>query len=295
MRISLLAVLLATTSFAAPPNRIAGPIDSSRVKAVTGNLHRLAQAKYDQGPVDPAMRMEYMQVIFQPSAAQQADLDQLLIDQQNPSAAAYRRWLTPEQFGDRFGLSASDQSKIVAWLASEGFTIDETARGRNWVAFSGTAAQVSKSLHTEIHKLNVNGKAHYANMTAPSVPEAIAVVVGGIIGLHDFHPQSGAKFNPQYTSSAGTHSLAPEDFATIYDIGPLYTGGIDGTGVNIAIVGQSDILLSDMRAFRTRYGLPAKDPVQMLYGGGDPGFNDAQVEANLDLQWSGAVAPNATI
>jgi uncharacterized protein (TIGR03437 family) len=296
MRLSLLAaVLAATASFAASPNRIVGHIDSSRVKAVTGNLHRLAQAQYDQGPVDPTMRMEYMQMIFQPSAAQQADLDQLLIDQQNPSSAFYRKWLTPEQFGDRFGLSVSDQSKVVAWLASEGFTIDETARGRNWVAFSGTAAQVSKSLHTEIHKLNVIGEPHFANMSAPSVPEAMAGVVGGIVGLHDFHPKSGAKLNPRYNSAAGSHALAPEDFATIYDLGPLYDGGIDGTGVNIAVVGQSDIALSDMRAFRTRYGLPAKDPMQVLYGGADPGFNGAQVEANLDLQWSGAVARNATI
>src|ERR1022692_1536515 len=110
MRISLLvAVLSVTVSFATPPNRIAGHIDSSRVKAVTGNVHRLAQAQYDQGPVDSTMRMEYMQIFFQPSAAQQADLDQLLIDQQNPSSASYHKWLTPEQFGNRFGLSVSDQ------------------------------------------------------------------------------------------------------------------------------------------------------------------------------------------
>src|SRR5580700_8570202 len=134
MRISLLAAAFSVTAcFAASPDRITGHIDSSRVKAVAGSLHRLAQAQYDQGPVDPTMRMEYMQMLFQPSAAQQADLDKLLIDQQNPSSASYRKFLTPEQFGERFGLSFSDQSKVVAWLASEGFTVDETARGRNWV------------------------------------------------------------------------------------------------------------------------------------------------------------------
>ena len=240
------------------------------------------------------MRMEYMQMLFQPSAAQQADLDQLLIDQQNPSSASYHKFLTPEQFGERFGLSFSDQSKVVAWLASEGFTINETARGRNWVAFSGTAGQVSKSLHTEIHKLNVNGERHYANMSAPSVPEAMAGVAAGFIGLNDFHPTSGVKLNPLYTTGS-SHYLAPEDFATIYGLGPLYAGGIDGTGVKIAIVGQSDILLSDLSGFRTRFGLPAKAPVQVLYGGSDPGFNGAQVEADLDLEWSGAIAPNATL
>jgi uncharacterized protein (TIGR03437 family) len=261
---------------------------------IAGNIHHQAQPQDDRGAVDPSMHMDYMVLVAKPSAAQQTELDGLLADQQNPSSPYFHQWLTPEEFGSRFGLSTSDHSKLVAWLTSEGFKVNESARGRNWVAFSGTANQVSKSLHTPIHRFHVDGETHFANSGDPSVPEALADVVWGFLGLDDFYPRSYAYPVPDY--NVGTsHFLVPEDFATIYDIAPLYKAGIDGTGQKIAVVGQSEVALSDIRAFRTRYNLPPNDPQFIPYTGASPGFNGAQVEGNLDLEWSGAIAPNATI
>ena len=127
------------------------------------------------------------------------------------------------------------------------------------------------------------------------MPEALADVIGGFLGLDDFHLQPLVRqVSPDYNSR-----LVPlpgaADFATIYNIAPLYQAGIDGTGQSIAVVGESDVLLSDIRAFRTRYGLPANDPKMVLYGGTDPGYNGSQIEGNLDLEWAGAIAPKATI
>lgn len=234
-------------------------------------------------------------VFLKPSASQQAEIDRLLADQQNPSSPQFRKWLTPEQFGDRFGVSASDQSKVLAWLTSSGFHIEHVSRARNWIAFAGTAGQVGVALHTPVHRFQVNGKTHFANTSEPSVPSALAGVVGGFLGLNDFRPKSLAiPVKPEFTSG-GSHYLAPADFATIYDLTPLYQAGIDGTGQSIAIAGGSDILLSDITAFRSRYGLPANPPMLLPYSAEDPGFNEAAVEADLDLEWSGAVAPRATI
>ena len=240
------------------------------------------------------MTMHDVTILFRPSPAQQADLERLLADQQNPSSPQFHQWLTPEEFGNRFGVSAGDQSKVVAWLASEGLTVDRVGRGRNWVAFSGTAAQVSKALHTSVHRFQVDGEAHFANTTEPEVPEALADVVDGFLGLNDFRLKSFAKPVPLLNSGT-SHFLAPEDFATIYDIAPLYQANIDGTGQGIAVVGDSDVSLTDLRAFRTRYNLPANDPRMLPYSTTDPGFNGDQLEASLDLEWSGAIAPKATI
>ncbi len=246
--------------------------------------------------MDPGQPINYMVLLVKPSAAQQADLDTLLLNQQNPSSPSFRSWLTPDQFGSRFGLNSSDQSKVVAWLTSQGFSIEHSARSANWIAFSGSAANVSAALHTPIHRFEVNGEMHFANTAPPSVPEALSGVVAGFLGLNDFKAHSDLKLAPQpdYTSGA-YHYLAPADFSTIYDVAPLYTAGINGTGQSIAIVGESDVLLSDIAAFRTRYGLPANNPKLYPYGSADPGYNGAQLEANLDLEWSGAIAPNATI
>ena len=64
--------------------------------------------------------------------------------------------------------------EVVAWLNSEGLTVGQMGRGRNWVSFSGTAAQVSNALHTSLHRFQVNGEAHFANTSEPEVPEALA-------------------------------------------------------------------------------------------------------------------------
>lgn len=280
---------------AAPPNRITKPVDASRTVIAPGHVHRSAQPKFDRGAVDAGKQLNYMVLLVKPSAAQQTELDSLLVDQQNPSSKNFRKWLTPEQFASRFGLNSSDQSKVVAWLTSEGFAVDHLARSGNWIAFSGTAAQVEKALHTPIHQFQVNGETHFANTAVPAVPQALAEVVDGFLGLNDFHAQSSAKLVPPEYNSGTSHYLAPADFVTIYDLGPLYTAGIDGTGQSIAVVGESDILISDIRAFRTRYGLPANDPKMLLYSNTDPGFNGAQIEGNLDLEWAGAIAPKATI
>jgi uncharacterized protein (TIGR03437 family) len=281
---------------AAPPDRIKGPVDAGRTRAVPGNVHAFAQARFDQGAVDPAMVLDHILVLLKPSAAQQADLDQLLADQQNPSSPFFHHWLTPEVFGNRFGLSAGDHSKVVAWLASEGLTVNESGRARNWVAFSGTAAQVSKALHTSLRKYRVDGENHFANESVPAVPEALSDVVAGFLGLNDFLPKPYViPVSPQFNSGSN-HFIVPEDFATIYNLAPLYQAGIDGTNQSIVVVGQSDISLSDIRSFRSVFKLPANDPKLVLFGA-DPGGlgSGSNVEADLDLEWAGAVAPKATI
>ena len=102
----------------------------------------------------------------------------------------------------------------------------------------------------------------------------------------------------------GLHFLAPADFATIYNVKPLYAAGIDGTGETIAIVTRSSLVdpnygvdgIQDIRDFRNVMGLPPNDP-QMIINGDDPGVlsYDDTIEALLDITWAGAVAPGATI
>ena len=296
MRALILTCLTLSLAATALAQRIVtNQIDPNRTRAISGQVHPLARPRFDQGAVDPAMRMDNMMLMLRPSATQQDDLDRLLADQQNPSSPLYHQWLTPEAFGDRFGLNTSDLSQVVGWLAAEGFTVNESARSRNWIAFSGTASQVSRSLRTDIHRFQVEGKTHFANISDPAVPESLADVVSGFVGLNDFHLQSMAKLVTPEFNSGTSHYLVPEDFATIYNLAPLYQAGFDGTGQSIAIVGQSDVLLTDLRTFRTRYNLAANDPVMLLVGGVDPGFTGSQIEGNLDLEWAGAIAPKAKV
>ncbi|MBZ5512928.1 MAG: S53 family peptidase [Acidobacteriia bacterium] len=284
-------------------DRIAQPLQVSESQPVRGNVHPFTRTENDQGEVAGSMMLNRMVMTFNPSAAQQADLAAILSEQQNPLSPYYHQWLTPEQFADRFGMSAGDVGKVVDWLQSRGFSVDETARSRSYVAFSGTAAQVAASFGTPIHHYRVNGELHYANVSDPKLPWPLANVVTGIRGLNDFRPKPRGGVGrtsprPQFTSSiSGSHFLAPDDFATIYNLKPLYNSGIDGTGQRIAVMGQTDLIQSDIATFRSVSGLPASAPTVVLVpGSADPGVVNSDIgEADLDVEWSGAVAPKATI
>jgi subtilase family serine protease len=246
-----------------------------------------------------------------------------LAQQQDPKSPKYHQWITPEQWADRYGLSQNDVAKISAWLKLQGFAVGNVARGRNWITFSGTAAQVEAAFGTEIHRYKVDGEMHIANAHAPKVPALLAGIVTGIRGLNDFrvrpnvvHRDFAAR--PYYSSSSVGDVVAPGDIATIYDIHALYNAStpIDGTGQRLAVIGQTDIYLSDLVNFRTGFGLSSiscttttsgvisacNDPHLKYVFVNDTTTTDPLVpvpgdlsEADLDLEMSGATARNAQL
>ena len=284
----------------AQQDRVTVRIDNSRAVELPGHLHSKAQAQYDQGAVEEAFPLPSITIHFKPSADQQQNLSRLLSDQQNPTSPQFHKWLTPEHYADQFGASSSDMAKITAWLQSQGFSVVSTARSRTWIAVSGNARQVRNGLHADIHRYNVNGEVHYANATNPSLPAAFASMVSSIRGLNDFRlkPKNLRKVTPENTRN-GTHHVVPDDLATIYNVAPLYSSGIDGTGQSLVIVGQTQIIPSDITTFRSTFNLPAINLQQVLVPGQkNPGIQRSSGdlgEADLDIEWSSAVARNATI
>ena len=289
---TLCLILLATATALPGQDRMKSRIDPSRRAILKGSRNPRALAQFDRGPVDPSMKLSYATLHFKPAPS----IEMFLSEQQSPSSANYHRWLTPEQFADHFGLSKNDVTQAADWLKAEGLTVHDVARGRNWITFSGTAQKVGRAFRTQLHHYQVDGETHFAPVGEPSVPEALQPLVSGIVGLDDFEPESllrRSSEQPAY-NIGNTHYLAPDDLATIYNITSLYQAGINGTGQRLAVIGRTAVDLEDTRAFRRRFGLPANDP-QLLLFGTDPGKTADEGEANLDLQWSGAVARNATI
>jgi pseudomonalisin len=282
-----------------PRDRITRFIDDEQRVTLPGNRHPLALTQYDAGAVAPTYRMERMLLTLLPDAAQQESLNQFVDGQYRPESPYYHQWLTPEQFAERFGVSEADTAQIVGWLQGHGLEVEEVTAGRRSIIFSGTAAQVQAAFHAPIHTYKIGGEVHHANAKEPEIPAALVQVVGGVVSLHDFHSEPlhafARKASPEFTSG-GSHYLAPADFATIYNLGPLYQQSINGTGQSIAIVGRSNIRMADVRQFRSMFGLPANDP-QIIVNGADPGIfsSGEETEADLDVEWSGAVARNATI
>ena len=296
----LMMILLGSAAWTQSPDRVPSAIDSGQSVALNGSVPPRVRTSVDEGSVDPEFKLSNIKMSFKSTPEQQAALDQLLASQQDPSSANYHQWLTPEEFGDRFGLNKSDIARISGWLESEGFSIIEVARSQNWIAFSGTAGQVQHTFHTQIHHVTRGGEEFFANVTDASIPKALEGVVSGFLGLDNFKAKPALvkpKARPAYSDPFGNYYLAPDDIATIYNLTPLYNAGIDGTGMKIAIMGQTDVHMSDIENFRSGFGLAKNDPTVVLATGcKDPGYQkDDEGEADLDLEWSGAVARNASI
>jgi hypothetical protein len=297
---------------AQPSEKRIGAIDESSLVVLRGNLHPLAIAANDRGEVATDLPMERMLLVLGRDSAPESELQNLLAAQQDKTSPAFHSWLTPAQFGERFGASKQDLQTLSAWLASHGFRVNRVAQSGMTIEFSGTAGQVKEAFHTAVHAYFVNGERHYANALDPQIPAALAPVVAGINTLHDFRKKPASHvlgkasriantsmWQPEFTFSGAAgvaHFLAPGDFAKIYNTAALYKNGIDGTGQSVAIVARNNINLSDVQIFRIAFGLPVNDP-QIILDGPDPGnlAGPEETEADLDVQWSGAIAPKATI
>ena len=324
-----------------PTRRVTEPIDEARLVTLPGHIHPAAIAENDRGPVGDSEPLGHIVLILRRSAAQQRELDAFVDRLHNPRLPQYHQWLTPSDFGQRFGPADEDVAAVAAWLKTKGFVIEDIPSSRTHITFTGTAGQMRDGFHVDIHNLSVHGEAHQAAMNDPEIPAALAPVVAGFRQLHDFFPTPGVKDPGAFQTDLATgkttrilqpgetpdltgsfngseyYAVGPQDFYTIYDENPLLKAGVTGAGVTIAVIERTQIVKADVTTFRSAFGLPAYPAaptaagggVNYIYGastgiGGDaacttppvPSSGNAdQPEASLDVEWAGAVAPNATI
>jgi hypothetical protein len=288
---------------------IARAVDENQLVTLSGNTRSEAIAQNDRGRVPDDLPLRHLLLQLKRSPGQQAELRQLLDEQQDPHSPNYQHWLTAAQFGERFGTTAQDVDILTQWLGSHGFTVNQIHPGRMLIDFSGTAGQVRGAFHTEIHALEVQGTRHIANMSDPRIPAALAPAIQGVVSLHDFrpHPLNKPRGNYTFTSNGATWQvLVPDDLATIYNFNPAFATGYTGLGQTIVTLEDTNVYSpADFTVFRSTFGLTQRYPSGNLIqvqptggpGGtcGNAGINADDAEAEIDVEWASAAAPNATI
>jgi len=299
-----------------PSARVTGAIDDRIRVTLKRNVHPLAQARYDQGPVPDSFLAKRMLLVLQRSPERETALQQFLQDAHTLGSPSHHKWLTPEQFGELYGPDESAIAAVTAWLQKHGFSVARVTKGKTAVEFSGTANQLREAFDTEIHTYVINGDTHHANNRDPQIPAALAFVIAGITPLNDFRPTPQVKVLGKALYNPKTHvvqpewtingnppllALAPGDFAVQYDLNPLYNAGTNGTGVTIGIIGASNVYPNVVANYRSFFGLPP-GTLNIIIDGLDPGpsatvnhGNWAELESFLDVELPGAVAPGATI
>lgn len=311
-----------TVSAIHPSTRIVSPINNSELVSLKGDVSPIAQARFDRGEAPTSQPTGPLFLLLRRSAAQQQALTEYLQDLQNPSSPDYHHWLTPQEYGSEFGASNSDVQTIESWLTTQGFHVMAVSPARNMIQFSGNFSQVQGAFHTSIHIYAFDGKTHYANISDPQIPAALAPVVAGVGPLNNFYPTPAIQRGPRGKYDPTTDTIRPEltlftstnlpvlyvdpaDAAVIYDapnknLNPNYSSGTtyDGAGVNIGIVGDSNISLQDIQNYRTAFlgeSATAANLPTVVVDGNDPGLNGDELEGLLDNEVAGGLAPGAKI
>jgi len=284
-------------------------IDEGKLVTLGGNTRPEANAKNDRGRVRDDFLMDHVLLLLRRSPEQERELEQFIEELHDPSSPVFHQWLTAREFGDRFGVSEHDRDVIKDWMNSHGLTVNVDYTNHLLIDFSGTAGKIEEAFHTEIHRLDVRGERHIANMSDPKIPAALAPAVVGVVSMHDFSPHALYRLTPEYTVAVnGTtqYLVTPGDLAMIYNLNPLFSEGISGQGQTIVAIENSDVYSTDdWSSFRSVFGLST-------YTGGsltqihpappsgpnncsDPGVLGSDIEAILDAEYASAAAPDAAI
>ncbi len=276
-----------------------GDTPTQSVVRLAGSLSPRVRPERDLGRMEPGARLEGMSLLLAPSGTK-LEREAFVAALGNPASPLYHRWLTPEQVAARFGAKPADAERVSTWLREHGFEVTGSARTGLRVFFSGTVDQLERAFATEMHRYAIDGETHFAMGVAPSVPAELAHVITGLHGADDLRPKPPhrTRIVPDYKpQGSSVYELSPPDFAVIYDVSPLYASRIDGTGQKLAIAGQTSIYASDVSSFRSTFGLPATLPTDLLVPNSGNAYVSANdlVEAELDVEWSGAVARNADV
>ncbi len=284
-------------------------VDESKLVTLKGNTRPEAKAKYDRGLAPGNLAMDHLLLQLKRSPEQERELQQLIDQLTDKSSPNFHHWLTAKEFGERFGVAKQDRETIQSWLKSHNLKVNVDYTNGLLIDFSGTAGQVREAFHTEIHQLEVKGVKHFANMSDPRIPAALAPAVVGVVSLHDFKPHTMYKPRADYTATVNGSTyylVVPGDLATIYNLNPLFSAGISGQGQTVVVIEDTDVFTTaDWTSFRSVFGLSSftgasftqihPAPPSGQNNCTDPGANGDDTEAILDAEYASASAPSAAI
>lgn len=307
-RLSSVSALLFYSALApaqSPTPRIRRPIETSPSIPLEGSLNPHVRQSEDLGPLAPETPLAGVTLVFKRTPQQQADLEQLLAQQTDPSSPLYHHWLTPDDFASRFGVADADIDATQSWLQSHGFTIDSSLHARDRITFSGTAAQIQQAFGAELHRFRSNtdsgAELHFAPAAELSLPPALAPVTAAILHVSDFRPKPNVRtIHPDYTTaSTQQHFLGPRDVAVMYDLMPLFNSSNYGSGQSIAIIGQSYVPTDTSSAIWHFQALLSQvDPIYpvLVPGSGvEAAFPLDEAESDIDLEYSSGIAQRSQI
>jgi pseudomonalisin len=270
-----------------------------------GAVSRRATVSRLAGRADPHDRLG-MSITL--GVRHQDELDALLVALQQPGSPQYHRWLSPQEFADRFAPSREEYEALAQWLEGQGFVVRRW-QNRLRVDFSGSVARAERTFGVRMNYYRHARRTDIANENAPLLPIQFADSVE-FMRLNTFPLAQPLVRVPALDDVA----MAPRDVQTAYNALPVLGRGIDGSGQIVAVVARSDYNDSDVARFQQEFGAHLPLPTK-VFPAGNPGVGAAngicrgirdisqrqecirgeEGEVLLDVEWANAMAPGATV
>ncbi|MFD8702231.1 protease pro-enzyme activation domain-containing protein [Kitasatospora sp. NPDC059648] len=223
-----------------------------------------------------------------------AELDRFLTAVTTPGAPEFGRYLTPQQFADRFAPTQQSVDQVKAYLTAQGLAVGDVSANRQVVNAHGTAAQISQAFgtHESSYLDPRSSRAFFANDDAASIPAELASVVQGVSGLDDHAVRKGRIARPNAAASTPS-GMTPAQYQGAYN---LNRTGADGTGTTVALWEFDGYKTSDLTTYDSQYGLtgPAVSTVSVDGANYDSSPGQGEGEVELDSEIVRGTAPKAT-
>ncbi len=256
-------------------------------------LSVLARARDD----GPAARDTTVALSVSLPVAKPAELQAYVDAAGNPASPLYRRFLSPEEVGARFGLPEERVAALANHLSAHGLSIARVAKNRLSILAQGTVAQAESAFGTRIRKYRLDARAEYepdrfvAQATPIVLPPDLEPLVVNVGGLETYtRPRRAAT------------TLSPAQGRSLYDTQGLFQRlGLTGTTRTIGIASFDGFRAADWESFIAAYALPtpAAGPGTNITvvpcNGGGAGAGFAAFEGDLDIQMELGAAPLASI
>jgi kumamolisin len=233
-----------------------------------------------------------------------------------PGSGNYHRFLSVDQFVQRFAPSDRAIWQFLRYLKSFGIKVDKVYPDNLDITVTGTAAELNAAFSTQLHDFTRDGQRYHRPAWKAVLPNEFSSLVLGVPGLSNapaaFRPKlahfgAGASSGEAQPAVAwprsGTATGVPGDYtvgdvANLYDVNPLYRAGITGGGQTIGVMTLANFKEEDAYAYWKAIGLNVQRNriTKVPVDGGTPvaaGVGDN--ETSLDVEQSGGLAPNARL
>jgi len=230
----------------------------------------------------------------------EAELDRQLQRLYDPQSPQYHRYLSVQEFTQRFGPTQDDYDAVVRFAQANGLAVAETHANRMVVDVDGSVTDIEKALHVSmgVYQHPTENRTFYAPDREPALDLDVAVL--HISGLDNFslpHAKFTRAAQAQGHAPAGGTGSGPDGQFIGSDMRAAYygSGPLNGSGQTIGLYEQTGYEVSDVQLYFETVNEPLNVPIRGVSLNGvplscaPPKCSDA--EAAIDMEMAVSMVP----